>query len=107
MPRDWGVDRGHVCPFDYAVAQLSANEFVSRILHDGLAVRWLLVGDHFRFGARRSGDFTLLKALALQFGFVVEAMASVVAGGGPASRIAIRARLETGDLSRAQPLLRP
>ena len=79
--RDCGVDRVYVCRFDYAFAQLAANEFISRILHDGLAVRWLLVGDDFRFGARRSGDFTLLKALASQSGFEVEAMTSVVAGG--------------------------
>ena len=41
--RDCGVDRVHICRFDYAFAQLPADEFVSRILRDGLAVRWLLV----------------------------------------------------------------
>ncbi len=103
--RDCGVDRVHVCRFDYAFAQLSANEFVSRILHDGLAVRWLLVGDDFRFGARRSGDFTLLRALASQSGFNVEAMTSVVAAGERVSSTAIRGRLEKGDLGGAQQLL--
>ena len=103
--RDCGVDRVYVCRFDYAFAQLAANEFVARILRDGLAVRWLLVGDDFRFGARRSGDFTLLKALALACGFEVEAMTSVIAVGDRVSSTAIRRRLEKGDLSAAQQLL--
>ena len=103
--RHCSVDRVYVCRFDYAFAQRSANEFVSRILRDGLAVRWLLVGDDFRFGARRSGDFTLLKTLALPSGFEVEAMTSVVAGGERVSSTAIRGRLEKGDLGGAQQLL--
>jgi riboflavin kinase/FMN adenylyltransferase len=103
--RDYGADRVYVCRFDYAFAQLAANEFVSRILHDGVAARWLLVGDDFRFGARRSGDFTLLKALASSCGFEVEAMTSVVAVGQRVSSTAIRGRLEEGDLSGAQQLL--
>ena len=103
--RDCGVDRVYVCRFDYAFAQLTANEFVTRVLHDGLAVRWLLVGDDFRFGARRAGDFTLLKALAAPSGFEVETMTSVVAVGERVSSTAIRARLKRGDLSGTQQLL--
>jgi riboflavin kinase/FMN adenylyltransferase len=103
--RDCGVDRVYVCHFDYAFAQLTANEFISRILHEGLAVRWLLVGDDFRFGARRSGDFAMLKALAPSSGFEVEAMTSVVAAGERVSSTAIRGRLDKGDLSAAQQLL--
>ena len=103
--RDCGVDRVYVCRFDYAFAQLTANEFVTRILHDGLAVRWLLVGDDFRFGARRAGNFTLLKAMASPSGFAVEAMTSVVAVGERVSSTAIRGRLEKGDLRGAQHLL--
>ncbi len=103
--RSCGVDRAYVCRFDFALAQLSADAFVSRILHDGLAVRWLLVGDDFRFGARRAGDFTLLKALAPASGFEVEAMTSVVAVGERVSSTAIRGCLERGDLAGAQQLL--
>jgi len=103
--RDCGVDRTYVCRFDFAFAQLSANEFVSRLLHDGLEVRWLLVGDDFRFGARRAGDFALLKSLALPAGFEVEAMTSVVVAGERVSSTAIRGRLEEGDLIGAQQLL--
>ena len=103
--RECSVDRVYVCRFDYAFAQLGADEFVSRILQDGLGVRWLLVGDDFRFGARRSGNFTTLKALAAGAGFEVEAMTSFVAVGARVSSTAIRGLLEAGDLAGAQQLL--
>jgi riboflavin kinase/FMN adenylyltransferase len=103
--RDCGVERAYVCRFDYAFAQLSAEQFVSGILRGGLAVRRLLVGDDFRFGARRSGDFSLLKAMAASTGFEVDAMNSVVAGGERVSSTAIRRRLERGDFSGAAQLL--
>ncbi|MEO8006088.1 MAG: bifunctional riboflavin kinase/FAD synthetase [Betaproteobacteria bacterium] len=103
--RDCGVDRVYVCRFDYAFAQLTAGEFVSKILRDGLGVRWLLVGDDFRFGARRAGDFALLKAASAQSGFEVEAMASVQSFGERVSSTAIRRRLQDGDLAGARQLL--
>jgi len=94
-----------VCRFDYAFAQLTADDFVRRVLRDGLAVKWLLVGDDFRFGARRAGDFAHLKSMAPQSGFDVEAMGSVVVAGARVSSTAIRACLELGDLDGAQRLL--
>ncbi|HEX4984921.1 MAG TPA: bifunctional riboflavin kinase/FAD synthetase [Burkholderiales bacterium] len=103
--RGCGVDRVYVCRFDFAFAQLAAVDFASRILRDGLDARWILVGDDFRFGARRAGDFSLLKSMAAQAGFEVEAMTSVVAAGERVSSTAIRARLERGDLAGARQLL--
>ncbi|MEX0960420.1 MAG: bifunctional riboflavin kinase/FAD synthetase [Burkholderiales bacterium] len=100
-----GIDRVHVCRFDYRLAQLPAEAFVERFLHEGLGVRWLLVGDDFRFGARRGGSLDLLKRLAPRFGFEVEAMASVMQGAERVSSTAVRARLEAGDLDGAQRLL--
>lgn len=99
------VDRVYVCHFGYRFAQLSADEFVSRILQEGLAVRWLLVGDDFRFGARRAGDFAMLRAAAPRAGFEVEAMASVTTSGVRVSSTAIRGCLERGDLDAAENLL--
>ena len=103
--RQCGVARVYVCRFGYAFAQFTADEFVTRVLRDGLAVKWLLVGDDFRFGARRAGDLAHLKSMAPQAGFEVEAMASVVAAGERVSSTAIRACLEKGDLDGAQRLL--
>jgi len=103
--RQCGVAGVYVCRFDYAFAQLTADDFVRRVLRDGLAVKWLLVGDDFRFGARRAGDFAHLKSMAPQSGFDVEAMGSVVVAGARVSSTAIRACLEKGDLDGAQRLL--
>jgi riboflavin kinase/FMN adenylyltransferase len=103
--RQCGVACVYVCRFDYAFAQLTADDFVTHVLRDGLAVKWLLVGDDFRFGARRAGDLVYLKSMAPQTGFDVEAMGSVVVAGARVSSTAIRACLEMGDLDSAQRLL--
>jgi len=103
--RQCEVARVYVCRFDYAFAQLTAAAFITHVLRDGLAVKWLLVGDDFRFGARRAGDLAHLKSMAPQVGFDVEAMASVVAAGARVSSTAIRVCLEKGDLEGAQRLL--
>jgi len=100
-----GVDRVHVFRFGFAFAQLTAEQFINRILRDGLAVRRLLVGDDFRFGARRAGDFSLLKSAAAGAGFEVEAMTSVAVDGLRVSSTAVRACLDRGDLDGASQLL--
>jgi riboflavin kinase/FMN adenylyltransferase len=100
-----GVQTAHVLRFDYALAQVSPEDFVERILVRGLGVRKLLVGDDFRFGARRGGDFALLKALSSRFGYAVEAMSSVTVDGERVSSTSIRNALAAGDLARAATLL--
>src|ERR1700674_544689 len=54
LMRGYSVDRVHVLRFDQAFAQTSAEDFVTALLHKKLATRWLLVGDDFRWGAKRS-----------------------------------------------------
>lgn len=100
-----GVDRAYVCRFNYAFAQTTSEEFVRRILFDGLRVKWLLVGDDFRFGARRAGDVVLLKQNASLYGYEIEAMASVMLRGERISSTAVRDALASGELSRAAQLL--
>jgi riboflavin kinase/FMN adenylyltransferase len=100
-----GLARTHVCRFDYRLAQITADDFIERVLVRGLGVRRLLVGDDFRFGARRAGDFGLLKARAAALGYTVEAMSSVTLDGERVSSTAVRKALETGDLTRAGRLL--
>jgi riboflavin kinase/FMN adenylyltransferase len=100
-----GVERVHVCRFNYALAQTTPDEFVERIIARGLGTRWVLVGDDFRFGARRAGDFVLLKQSALRYGFEVAALASVALEGERVSSTMVRRALADGDLERAQRLL--
>jgi riboflavin kinase / FMN adenylyltransferase len=103
--REFALDRVYVARFDYRFAQLSPGDFIERILIDGLAVQWLLVGDDFRFGARRGGDLATLKRAGTRFGFEVEAMHSVAVRGQRVSSTAIRASLEAGELDAARTLL--
>ncbi|HNI72786.1 MAG TPA: bifunctional riboflavin kinase/FAD synthetase, partial [Accumulibacter sp.] len=69
-----GVDLAYVCHFNARFAALTAEEFIDRVLVDALRVKHLLVGDDFRFGARRTGDFALLQAAGARAGFQVSAM---------------------------------
>ncbi len=99
------VDCIHVCRFNDDFARISAEEFITRILNQELSVRWLLVGDDFRFGARRTGDFAMLQAFSAANGFTVEAMPSVNIDGQRVSSTAVRQALAHGDLNTARKLL--
>ena len=99
-----GVDRAHVCAFDARFAALSADEFVERIVH-GLGVRHLIIGDDFRFGKDRKGDFALLQQAGRAHGFGVEAMPTLVYAGERVSSSAVREALEAGELEHAERLL--
>ena len=100
-----GVDRTHVLRFGARLAAMSAERFVDEVLVQGLAVRWLLVGRDFRFGARRAGDFALLQAAGASRGFEVEAMEDVLEGAQRISSSGVRAALAAGDLGAAARLL--
>ena len=58
-----GVDRVHICRFNSEFARMSANDFIDA-LHKNLAVKYVLIGDDFRFGSGRSGDFALMEKIA-------------------------------------------
>jgi riboflavin kinase/FMN adenylyltransferase len=100
-----GVDRVFIQHFNRRFAQSSATDFVERVLLEGCGVRWLLVGDDFRFGARRAGDNALLQRYAAQGRFELEQMPTFDDGGERISSTAVRAALAAGDLARAERLL--
>jgi riboflavin kinase/FMN adenylyltransferase len=100
-----GVDRVHMLRFNYGLAQTTAEDFVERIIARGLAARWVLVGDDFRFGARRAGDLVMLKQAAPRLNFEVAAIASVTLDGERVSSTALRRALAAGELDRAGRLL--
>ena len=100
-----GVHQVHVCRFNYAFAQIAAQDFIERVLVRGLGVRWLQVGDDFRFGARRAGDFVMLKQAASRLGYEVQALPSVMVDGLRVSSTAVRDALAAGELVRAARLL--
>ena len=100
-----GVGRVHVCRFNFDFAKTTPEDIIGRILQRGLAARWLLVGDDFRFGARRGGDLAMLKQAAGNCGFEVNAMTSVMTDGVRVSSTAVREALAPADKPRARALL--
>ncbi len=100
-----GVDRVHVCRFNHKLAALSAVQFVEQILLGGLGVRHLIIGDDFRFGKGRGGDFALLQQQGQAHGFAVEAMHTVDFGGLRVSSSAVREALALGNIEHAEELL--
>jgi len=100
-----GVERVQICRFNFDFAKTAPEDFIERILHQGLAARWILVGDDFRYGARRGGDFVMLKQAESRCGFEVHAMPSVTIDGARVSSTAVREALAAGDMAHAQRLL--
>jgi riboflavin kinase/FMN adenylyltransferase len=91
--------------FDQRLADMPADTFIERILVDGLRVRYLLVGDDFRFGKNRRGDFALLQAAGKRYGFEVTDTNSIRVGGCRISSTWVREALSSGDLATAERLL--
>ncbi|MDD2663588.1 MAG: bifunctional riboflavin kinase/FAD synthetase [Dechloromonas sp.] len=100
-----GVEQTMICPFNAAFAALSADEFIEQVLVGALRVGHLIVGDDFRFGRGRTGDFALLQAAGQRHGFTVETMGSVTVDGERVSSSGVRRALAAGDMERAARLL--
>lgn len=103
--RRYSVDMVVCLPFNQRLASMAADEFVRRLLVDGLGVRYLVVGDDFRFGAERQGDFSLLKAVGSEHGFQVVSMLSFQVDGQRVSSTLIRQALLDGDVRSAEKFL--
>ncbi|MFO1252599.1 MAG: bifunctional riboflavin kinase/FAD synthetase [Inhella sp.] len=100
-----GIDQVVILRFDAQLAALSPREFVEQVLAQGLGARYVLVGDDFRFGAKRQGDYATLDALGSQFDFDVARMMSYEVHGLRVSSSAVREALAAGDLGQTQALL--
>lgn len=100
-----GVDRVLCLTFNPRLRELSAAEFVQRALIDGLGVLHLEVGDDFRFGCDRAGDFAFLAEAAQREGFSVETAKTVEIDGQRVSSTRVRAALASGDFAGAERML--
>jgi riboflavin kinase/FMN adenylyltransferase len=100
-----GVDRLICLRFDAALAGLEAEAFVGEVLARALGVRRAVVGDDFRFGRGRGGDFELLSHVGANHGLRVERMGALIEGGERASSTRVRAALAAADLDGAARLL--
>ena len=100
-----GIEEVFLLHFSRKLAGLTAEEFIERGLVQGLGVRHLIIGDDFRFGKGRAGDFAMLQAAGQQHGFGVEAMHTIEINGERVSSSAVRDVLGAGDLEHAARLL--
>jgi riboflavin kinase / FMN adenylyltransferase len=99
------VDHVLLLRFNRALADLPAEQFVRRILVDRLNIRYLVVGDDFRFGRLRSGDFSYLRVAGEKYGFAVRDTDSVIVDGQRISSTLIRDALVAGRLDLAERFL--
>ena len=100
-----GIEQVVVLPFDAHLANMLAEDFVRVVLHETLNAKLLMVGDDFRFGAQRKGDFALLQSLQNQYGYALENLHSVEQNGARVSSSLIRQHLERGEINEATQLL--
>jgi len=100
-----GVDQAVVLRFDARLANLAPEEFVRNVLVQGLGARYVLVGDDFRFGARRAGDYALLDSIGERLGFEVARMNSYEVHGLRVSSSAVRTALMQGRMQDVARLL--
>jgi len=103
--QDAGVDLMISLRFNQTLAETAAEDFVTHQLVEQLGVKFVLVGDDFRFGKNRQGDFALLERLGEENGFLVEDTQTVLSQGERISSSRIRTLLEAGELDQARVLL--
>jgi len=101
----YGVDRVVVLRFDRRMQGMGADEFVQRLLVDGLGVRHMVVGHDFHFARRREGTIETLRAAGAAHGFTVAEVGQFLLEGERVSSSLVREALNRGDLERATRLL--
>lgn len=103
--QELGVDRLCVLKFNHELANTEPESFIRVLLAEKLGVRHIVVGDDFRFGRNRRGDFKMLCSVGQQFGISVERTESFTVAGERVSSTRIRSALAAGNLKRAAELL--
>jgi len=101
----YGIDRLLVMQFNPRVQNLSAAEFVGRLLVDGLGVRHVVVGHDFHFARRREGSIETLREAGARHGFGVDEVERFLIDGERVSSSLVREALGCGELARAAALL--
>jgi riboflavin kinase/FMN adenylyltransferase len=100
-----GVQQCIVLPFNEKFAAQSPDDFINNVLVQGLGVKYVLVGDDFRFGAKRLGDYAMLDTAGAQLGFDVARMNSYEVRGLRVSSSAVREALARGAMEEVAQLL--
>jgi riboflavin kinase/FMN adenylyltransferase len=101
----FGIDYVLCLPFNQKLRSMSADQFIQSILLDGLKISHLIVGDDFRFGCDRTGDYQLLQTVGSNAGFSVEDTKTFELEGKRVSSTRVRECLCANDLESANTLL--
>lgn len=99
------LDYAVLLRFDRALARLTPEEFVRRILVAGCGMRELVIGHDHGFGRGRQGDVALLQALGAELGFAVDVVPALEVDGHTVSSTLVRRAVAGGDLALASRLL--
>ena len=100
-----GVDKHLLIRFNKSFSELRAAEFVNKVLVEKTGVRYCFVGDDFRFGRGREGNFSMLKKMSLEHNFALQKINGVSIGGLRVSSSEIRKMLTKGDFKSAETFL--
>lgn len=100
-----GVARVLCLPFGPKLAAMEAEAFIDELLVNRLGVRYLLVGDDFRFGRGRRGDHAMLETAGARHGFELARIPTVDLDGERVSSTRVRSALSSGELEAAARLL--
>ena len=103
--RRLGVDRLLCIKFNREFSNMSAMDFIERLLVEKLAISHLIVGDDFCFGKGRKGNFEMLQQAGQRFGFQVNSTQSFRLADCRISSTAIRSAIMSGDFSSARQML--
>ncbi|MDJ0958509.1 MAG: bifunctional riboflavin kinase/FAD synthetase [Arenicellales bacterium] len=101
----FGIERVLCLRFNAQLANMSPESFIQDLLVDGLGVKHLVIGDDFRFGRGRAGDFDVLQASGDKYGFSVENTDTYMVKGERVSSTRVRQALDLGQLELAEQLL--
>lgn len=100
-----GLDQFACLPFNQALAEMEPENFIQDILLDGLQVRALVVGDDFRFGRKRRGDYQLLQTMGAKQGMEVIQTSTLLHANDRVSSTWVRQALAQADLTTVKTLL--
>jgi riboflavin kinase/FMN adenylyltransferase len=100
-----GVDRVLVLKFDESLRAMTAEQFIRHVFVDGLGAQYIALGDDFRFGNSREGDFEYAQAMSEKFGYEVQPTGTIELAGERVSSTRIREALAAGHFEEAALLL--
>jgi len=103
--RSYSIQQCCVLRFNKKLAQMSAEQFIQQLIVDGLNIKYLVVGDDFKFGQDRLGDFAMLQKAGAEHGFQVVNMHTFSVDNIRVSSTRIRQALKAGDIMQAEKLL--